>query len=50
MAWLFLGAWLFIEGLSNLGVVVPSKEVLQGICLVIAGLMFMLSFHWGSLR
>ena len=50
MAWLFVGLWMLMEGLFKLGVPIPAKEVLQAICLVIAGLMFILSFHWGSLR
>jgi hypothetical protein len=51
MAWFFIGAWLLMEGLSKLGVDVWSKEPLQAICLVIAGLMFMISaFVWPQLR
>lgn len=46
MAWLFLGAWLFMEGLSRLGATVWAKEVLQAICLTVAGLLFMLGVFW----
>lgn len=43
MAYLFLGIFLIIEGLAYLGATVPYKQIIQGICLVAAGIFFILS-------
>lgn len=42
MAYLFLGVFLIIEGLARLGLVVWGKEIIQGICLIVAGIFFVL--------
>lgn len=44
MAWVFVGIVLIIEGFAKLGAVMPYKDVLQGVCLIIAGLMFALRY------
>jgi len=40
MAYLFLGIFLVTEGLAKLGLTVPAKEIIQGICLIIAGTLW----------
>ncbi len=42
MAYLFLGFFLIVEGLHKLGYDIPAKEIVEGICLVIAGIFFVL--------
>lgn len=42
MAYLFLGIFLLIEGLAYLGATVWQKNILQGICLCVAGVIFIL--------
>jgi len=42
MAYLFLGIFLLIEGLDRLGASVWNKMILQGICLCIAGVIFII--------
>lgn len=42
MAYLFIGGFLVVEGLHKLGYTIGAKEIVQGICLVIAGVIFIL--------
>ena len=42
MAYLFIGVFLIVEGLHKLGYTIGAKEIVQGICLLIAGVIFAL--------
>jgi len=40
MAWVAIGVFLILEGLEYLGAAVWNKRIIQGICLIVAGLLF----------
>lgn len=42
MAYLFIGVFLVVEGVHKLGYTIGAKEIVQGICLTIAGVLFIL--------
>ncbi len=43
MAYIALGVFLLIEGFNKLGATIQYKEILQGVCLIIAGVVFVIT-------